>query len=119
MKAPDNLVTGGESPPADVEAAARLEAVARRLAELLVAENYQAAQDQDRLLAPKELALRLGLSVKWVYAHADELGAIRLGEDGRSRLWFRLGKVRERLDQLAAISRSAPSDNGNGGPPLS
>ena len=39
-------------------------------------------------LAPKEFALLLGRSVDFVYDHADELGAVRVGEGPRPRILF-------------------------------
>ena len=39
-------------------------------------------------LAPKEFALLLGRSVDFVYDHADELGAVRVGDGPRPRLLF-------------------------------
>ena len=59
-----------------------VEAVARRVAELL-----NAARPAE-LLTAAQLAERLGVSRDWVYAHAGELGAIRLGESPRGRLRF-------------------------------
>ena len=43
------------------------------------------------------VAARFGLSVDYVYAHARELGAIRLGDGPRARLRFDLAEVERRL----------------------
>lgn len=69
----------------------------RVLAELLVLRR-QVAEFERKLtepnppapqwLAPKELALRLGRSVDFVYRHADQFGVTRLGEGPRPRLLF-------------------------------
>jgi hypothetical protein len=40
-----------------------------------------------------------GMSARWVYDHADELGAIRAGAGTRPRLRFDPGRVRARLEQ--------------------
>jgi hypothetical protein len=40
-----------------------------------------------------EVARRLRVHENWVYAHADELGAIRLGDGEKARLRFDLGRV--------------------------
>jgi hypothetical protein len=40
-----------------------------------------------------EVARRLRVHENWVYAHADELGVIRLGDGDRARLRFDLGRV--------------------------
>lgn len=39
-------------------------------------------------LAPKEVAQLLGRSVDFVYSHADELGAKRVGSGPKPRLFF-------------------------------
>ena len=40
------------------------------------------------LVDAAELARRLGIERSWVYAHASELGALRLGRGPRARLRF-------------------------------
>ncbi len=62
---------------------ARLEALAR----LRLSENGRAGETPahpktrslDRYLGAGEVADRLGMSTDWVYRHADELGAVKLG----------------------------------------
>jgi hypothetical protein len=44
-----------------------------------------------------EVARRLRVHESWVYAHADELGVIRLGEGEKARLRFDLGRVARAL----------------------
>jgi hypothetical protein len=51
----------------------------------------------NRLLTPAELADFLAVERDYVYAHAEELGAIRLGGGPRARLRFDLEEVRRRL----------------------
>lgn len=63
---------------------AAIEAIARRVAQLLRAPDVQG----DGLLAAAQVAARLGVDRSWVYAHADELGAVRLGQGPRPRLRF-------------------------------
>lgn len=41
-----------------------------------------------QLVSAGEVAMRLGVSRGWVYAHAGELGALRLGSGQRPRLRF-------------------------------
>jgi excisionase family DNA binding protein len=53
------------------------------------------------LMTPEELAVRLKVKRSWVYGHADELGAYRLGK----YLRFSLHRVLERLEG-GAIGRS-------------
>jgi predicted DNA-binding transcriptional regulator AlpA len=64
--------------------AATIEAVARRVAQLLRAAEVQ----RDALLTAAQVAARLGVDRSWVYAHANELGAVRLGNGPRARLRF-------------------------------
>lgn len=69
--------------PADVEAIA--EATARKLVEI--------AGEQVKtfgLVGPRELADGLGVSLDYVYAHATELGAMRLGSGPKARIRFDL-----------------------------
>ncbi len=48
-----------------------------------------------RLVNAATLAAALGVSSRWVYAHADELGGVRLGDSERPRWRFDLGAARE------------------------
>ncbi len=50
-----------------------------------------------RLVDAGELAAYLGVDRGWVYAHADELGARRLGSGPRARLRFSVAEVDQRL----------------------
>lgn len=50
-----------------------------------------------RLLTATELAERIGVSRSWVYEHARELGAVRLGPGPRARLRFDPVTVAARL----------------------
>ena len=52
------------------------------------------AIDKSNLLKVNEIAAWLGVKQSWVYAHADELGAYRLGK----YLRFSLPRVLERLE---------------------
>jgi hypothetical protein len=49
------------------------------------------------LLTAAEVAVAFHVTRGWVYAHADELGAIRLGEGPRPRLRFDPAVVAQRL----------------------
>jgi hypothetical protein len=60
-----------------------VEAVARRVAELLIDQH-----GRDVLLTAQDLAARLGVHPSWVYAHAAELGALRLGRGPKAPLRF-------------------------------
>jgi hypothetical protein len=60
-----------------------LEVVVLRVASLLGCAGQPSA-----LLTAAEVASRFGVERSWVYAHARELGVIRLGEGPRPRLRF-------------------------------
>jgi hypothetical protein len=59
-----------------------MEALARRLAALVDADA------SGSLLTAAQVAARLGVARTWVYAHANELGVVRLGDGPRPRLRF-------------------------------
>jgi hypothetical protein len=63
-----------------------IEALAVRVAELL--EQRGARRPTGGLVDAAELARRLGTDRSWVYSHAAELGAIRLGSGPKARLRF-------------------------------
>jgi hypothetical protein len=78
--------------------AASVEAVAARVVELLREEKPAVgATDTSELVDAAEVARRFGVSRDCVYAHADELGAIRVGTGSRPRLRFDQAIVAERL----------------------
>lgn len=70
-----------------------IEAIAQRVARLL----DRATPAAHRLLAPRELAEALRVSVDYVYAHAVDLGALRLGDGPKARLRFDLRTAREAM----------------------
>jgi hypothetical protein len=83
-------------PDGDVRLAPEaVEAVARRLAELLAGRSERRAPR--RLLTAAEVSEWWGVERSWVYAHADDLGARRLGAGRRPRLRFDPDEVAERL----------------------
>ncbi len=73
--------------------AATIDAVARRVVELLMAEQVPT----DALINAAEVARRFGVSRSTVYERAGELGAIRLGDGPKARLRFDPQTVAERL----------------------
>jgi hypothetical protein len=87
---------------------ADIEAVACRVVELL---EERLTRRPGRLVDAGEIAGRHDLRREWVYAHADELGAIRLGAGERPRLRFDPEVVAERLAACSAGRRSqAPQE---------
>ena len=65
-----------------------IEAVAKRVVELLQDEAPEARKRPERLVDAATVARLLGVSRATVYAKADELGAIRVGNGKRARLRF-------------------------------
>ena len=61
-----------------------IEAIALRVVELLERRGLQNRE----LVDAAELARRLGIERSWVYSHAIELGAVRLGGGAKPRLRF-------------------------------
>src|SRR5215210_2091140 len=67
-----------------------VDAVARRVVELLDVEDRRGSEGQrcSVSLTVAQVAARYGVSRSWVYAHQRELGAMRLGSGPRARLRF-------------------------------
>jgi hypothetical protein len=63
--------------------------VARRVVEMIKDERVLAAPTAATWLNAAEVAQLLHVTREWVYQHADELGAVRLGGGRRPRLRFR------------------------------
>ncbi len=64
----------------------------------------------DGLIDAAELARRFGLSRSWIYGHADDIGAIRIGIGPRPRLRFDPEMVAERLIACLTSRRSPPPE---------
>lgn len=73
-----------------------IEALAQRLAELL---SPQEPRSRAQLITAEEVARWWGIGRRWVYDHADELGARRLGAGRRPRLRFDPDEVAESLGE--------------------
>lgn len=99
------LTMNSEEPKVDVDepkiGMESIEAIARRVVELLRTESEARPVC---LTDAATLAQELGVERDWIYAHADELGAIRLGGP-HGRLRFDQEIVRQRL---AAGGESVP-----------
>ncbi|HEX5375996.1 MAG TPA: hypothetical protein VFW48_07540 [Solirubrobacterales bacterium] len=61
-----------------------VEKIARRVVELLERRGLQKRE----LVDAAELARRFGIERSWVYTHAIELGAVKLGNGAKPRLRF-------------------------------
>lgn len=64
-----------------------VEAVAQRVAELL---RETPPPPPAKLVSAAELARTMNLSRDWIYSHATELGAVRVGSGKKARLRFEL-----------------------------
>ncbi len=71
---------------------ADIEAVATRVADLL-----RMGQASAELADAAEIARRFGVSRDFVYDHADDLGAVRLGNGPKARLRFDPARVSRAL----------------------
>ena len=70
-----------------------MEAIARKVVEIVDARSSTFG-----LVDARELAVELGVSVDYVYAHATELGAMRLGSGPKARIRFDLDRARQALE---------------------
>lgn len=75
-----------------------IEALARRIADLV--RPARAGPLRPRLLTAAEVARWWGVERSWVYAHAEQLGARRIGSGERPRLRFDPDEVSERIAAL-------------------
>ncbi len=75
-----------------------IEALASRLAELIDGASASPAKVGDGgMLSAAEVASCWGISRRWIYDHAEDLGALRLGGGPRPRLRFDPVEVADRL----------------------
>jgi hypothetical protein len=111
------LANRAEHPPATLDAAS-VEAVARRVVELIRSEG--GSPTARGLVDAATLAAELGVERSWVYAHRVELGAIQLGTGSKPRLRFDVEVAREVLARSAASesreSKTPTSTRGLGRP---
>jgi hypothetical protein len=77
-----------------------------RLAERL---GSPTPEQHEGLVDASEIARRTGRSRWWVYEHAGELGAIRLGPGSRPRLGFWPSRVDEYLQAAAHLRQPIPA----------
>jgi hypothetical protein len=86
----------------DVE---EIEAVGEHIAELVAS-----ARPKVGLIDARELAEELGVARDWVYANAERLGGVRLGNGPRARLRFDVELARQAL--AAGGNGARPPSNG-------
>lgn len=85
-----------------------IEAIAQQVAERLA--PLVREPETVQFIDAEAVAHRFGVSRDWVYAHAEELGAVPLGDGSRPRWRFDVQKVGERFGSLAG-SREAQREN--------
>jgi predicted DNA-binding transcriptional regulator AlpA len=66
-------------------------------------------EQPEALVDASEIARRTGRSRWWVYEHAGELGAVRLGSGSRPRLAFWSSRVDEYLQAATQLNRPIPA----------
>jgi hypothetical protein len=95
---------------------ASVEAIARRVHELLTEERPRGSGAS--VVDAVEVARRVGRTRSWVYANADRLGGLRLGDGPRPRLMFDLAEVEARLREgMRARATDEPGRLRIGRPP--
>lgn len=87
-----------------------IEALATRLAELVGAVSPAPGGASGEMLDAAEVGRRWGISRRWIYDHADDLGAMRMGGGPRPRLRFDPAEVAERLGAPRSIDRPRRAD---------
>jgi hypothetical protein len=95
--------------------AATVEKIARRVVELLERRGLQ----ERELVDAAELARRFGIERPWVYTHAIELGAVKLGSGSKPRLRFDpevAERVLRRVGEVPAADPPARSGKRAGQP---
>jgi hypothetical protein len=85
------------------------DAIAERVAELLSGD----APTKPHLASAAEVARELGVGRQWVYEHAEQLGAHRLGDGPRARLRFDLETVR--AASVCSASKQSHARNASAG----
>jgi hypothetical protein len=91
-------VSGGAGDAGELRLAPEsIEALASRLAELLDVVGRAEPEAPRQMISAAEVSARWGVARRWVYNHAAELGACRLGSGPRPRLRFDPVEVAERL----------------------
>jgi hypothetical protein len=102
---PTWLAAGKEDHVLDRFAEIVADRVAERLAPLLSASTVG---QPEGLVDAHEIARRTGRSRWWVYEHAGELGAVRLGAGSRPRLGFWPARVEAYLKTAADLRAPVP-----------
>jgi hypothetical protein len=103
---PARLPASGEDHPLERLVELLAGRVAERLAPLI---SSGAPEQPEGLVDAHEIARRMGRSRWWVYEHAGELGAVRLGHGPRARLGFSPARAEAYLKAAADLRAPVPS----------
>jgi hypothetical protein len=93
-----------------------IEAISRKVVELLDKRGLRRRE----LVDAAELARRLGIERSWVYSHAIELGAVKLGSGTKPRLRFDpevAARFLQKVGEGPATDPPPPEGLGGGGAP--
>lgn len=91
-----------------------IDRIAERVVRLLAEERREPAAMPVRFVDATTVAQLLSVERDWVYAHAEQLGAVRLGGE-RGRLRFDLAVLEQRLERVGTTpARSASRASGRG-----
>lgn len=85
----------------------QLDLLAERIAEHLASRLHSPAPPET-LIDASEVARITGKTRAWVYDHAGDLGAIRLGSGQRPRLGFFPARIYEHLEKVAEPTPQPP-----------
>jgi len=86
-----------------------VEAIATRVAELVLERLEPSGVSGRTLVGVDAVAEHLGVDRGWVYEHADQLGVRRLGNGSKPRLRFSLSEVDQKLATCSPSRRSEGS----------
>lgn len=85
-----------------------IDAIVSRVAEILQSRRAaRPTRPQPRMVTAADVARWCGVERSWVYSHAEDLGARKIGTGERPRLRFDLAEVSERIAALGG-SQSGP-----------
>lgn len=91
-----------------------IERIAERVVTLLAEAQRERVVVSARFVDAMTLAQLLGVDRDWVYTHAEQLGAVRLGGE-RGRLRFDLATLDQRLERVGSTpAHSASRASGRG-----
>lgn len=91
-----------------------IERITERVVTLLAEAQRETVVTSARFVDAATIAQLLDVDRDWVYAHAEQLGALRLGGE-RGRLRFDLATLEQRLERVGSTpTRSASKASGRG-----